>query len=85
MVTTVGEQKEFFNQRSVRDATLARKIKKLLFSPSDRDMFRIVDRRLCAYMLIDHKDLPKTNKTFGPDLNALKMKTISHKNPEVQV
>ena len=85
MVTTVGEQKELFNQRSVRDATLARKIKKLLFSPSDRDMFWIFDGRLLSNIPIVRKYLASANKIFFPDLNGLKGKTVSYKTPEAQV
>ena len=83
MVKKVGYQKEVFTRRSVRGATLTRKIEKVFVSPSDRYMVRIVDGRLLANIPIGCKDLVAANKIFGPDINALKGKTISHKTPGV--
>ena len=68
-----------FTQQSVRDVTLSRKINKVLFSPSDRDMVRITDRRLFTNIPISRKDIAAANKIFGPDLNALKGETVSQK------
>ena len=70
---------------SVRNENLARKIRKVLFSPSDWDMVRIVDGRLLENITIECKNLVTSNEIFGPDLIALKGKTVSQKTPEVQV
>ena len=79
LVTTFGGQKGLFIWRSVCDSTLARKINKLLFSPSDRYMIHIVDRHLLSNIPIIRKDLAASNKIIEPGLNALKGKTVSHK------
>ena len=74
-----------FTWRSVRDANLARKIKKVLFSTSDRGIVWIFEGRLIANAPISCKGLTAANKIFGTELNALKGKTVSHKNSGVQV
>ena len=48
-------------------------------------MVRIVDGRLLANIPIGCKDFLAANKIFGPDINALKGKTISHKTPRLQM
>ena len=48
-------------------------------------MVRIVDGRLLTNITIECKNLVTSNEIFGPDLIALKGKTVSQKTPEVQV
>ena len=48
-------------------------------------MVLIVDGRLLANISIGCKDLVAANKIFGPDINALKGRTISHKTPRLQM
>ena len=64
---------------------MVQNIKKLLFSNSERYVFWIVDGCLLANIPIIRKDLAAANNIFGPILNALKRKMISHKNTEVPV
>ena len=51
MVATVDGNKEPFTRRAVKRAEAARKLKRAMFSPSDRDMCRIVDNRLVTSYL----------------------------------
>ena len=74
-----------FTRRSVHDANMASKIKKLLLSPSERDMVHIIERSLLKNMYIIRKKIAAANKIFGPALNVIKGKKTSHKNPEVKV
>ena len=48
-------------------------------------MVRVVDMRLIENLPIRRKALTAANKIFGPDLNALKGKTVSQKTYELQV
>ena len=79
LVQTVDGQKELFTRRAVRDASSARKLQKALFSPSDRDMLRIVDNNLLPNSPITRDALIAANRIYGPDINALKGKTVSRK------
>ena len=73
-----------FNRRSVRDAIMSRTINKVFFSPSERNMFRVVDVHLLANISNSRKELAAANKIFGSDLNEIKGNTVPQKNTEVQ-
>ena len=85
LVTTVKGQKEIFICCLLCDADLARKIKILLLSTSDRELLWIIDGIRFPNILIICKDLAMANQIYGHDLNALKRNMISHKTPEAQI
>ena len=49
----------------MHDGNMAQKIKKVFFSPSDRDMVQIIYRRLLANMPIIRKDLAAENNFWS--------------------
>jgi hypothetical protein len=75
-VSTVTERKSEYTKREYRDAVLARKIQNILMFPGVQSYTKIADSRLIANCPIGRSDIAAAERIFGPNLGALKGKTV---------
>ena len=85
LVTTVEGKKEMFTNRSIKAATEARKLEKILMSPGERSMAFIYGINLIRDSSVTIEDLSHDNQIYGTNLNRLKENTANSNIPKVQV
>jgi hypothetical protein len=83
LVNTVEDHKEEYTKREYRDALLARKIQNIIMFPGVRQFTKIADSKLIPNCPIGRADIAAAERIFGPNLGALKGKTVNR--PSVPV
>jgi hypothetical protein len=83
LVNTVEDHKEEYTKREYRDALLAQKIQNIIMFPGVRQFTKIADSKLLPNCLIGRVDIEAAEHIFGPNLGALKGKTVNR--PSVPV
>jgi hypothetical protein len=81
LVNTVAENKAKYTNRDYAKAELARQIQKRIGRPSTRAFIKIVEQKLLPNCPITRDDILAAEHIFGPDVGALKGKTV-HRTPE---
>jgi hypothetical protein len=75
-ITTVANRKQEYTKREYHDAVLARKIQNILMFPGVRAFTQIADSQLLATCPIGRTDIAAAERMFGPNLGAVKGKTV---------
>jgi hypothetical protein len=83
LVNTVEDRKEEYTKREYHDALLARKIQNIIMFPGVRQFTKIADSKLIPNCPIGRADIAAAERIFGPNLGALKGKTVNR--PSVPV
>jgi hypothetical protein len=83
LVNTVEDCKEEYTKHEYRDALLARKIQNIIMFPGVRQFTKIADSKLIPNCQIGRVDIAVAERIFGPNLGALKGKTVNR--PSVPV
>jgi hypothetical protein len=76
LINTVDDNKSKYSKHDYMQAVLARKIQATIGRPSTADFIRIVDDRLLPNCPITKEDIMAAEHIFGPDLGAIKGKTV---------
>jgi len=82
-IQTIRDNCEGYTKKEVEKAQLARKASALLGSPSDRDLKYLVSTQLNDCPITVH-DVTRANSIYGPDLKALRGKTVRNAPEHVQ-
>ena len=72
LVTTVASKRSRYTKRAYHQATLARKLQKMIGYPSTRDFMKIVDAHLLPNCPVTWADIIVAEDIFGPNVDALK-------------
>jgi hypothetical protein len=75
-ITTVEDKQYKYTNRDYLQATLARKIQKIIGRPSTQQFLNIVNKNLLPNCPIQHRDILAAEDIFGPDIGSLKGKTV---------
>ena len=82
MVNTVAERVDKYSKRAIQGARTARRFQNIVMRPGKRDMMEIAITHLrdCP---VKRSDITAAEDIFGPNLGALKGKTVWRPNPHV--
>ena len=83
LINTVQENKSKYTTRDYQQAQLARHIQDTIGRPSTRDFVKIVQGNLLPNCPITAKDIIAAEDIFGPNLGAIKGKTVHRKGEHV--
>lgn len=75
-VSTVADRKSEYTKREYRDAVLARKIQNIIMFPGVQAYTKIADSKLLPNCPIGRHAIVAAERIFGPNLGALKGKTV---------
>jgi hypothetical protein len=75
-VSTVADRKSEYTKREYRDAVLARKIQNIIMFPGVQAYTKIADSKLLPNCPIGRHAIMAAERIFGPNLGALKGKTV---------
>ena len=64
---------------------LARKIQKIIGRPTTRAFIHFIENNLLPNCPVNCRDVLRAEQIFGPDLGALKRKTVRRQPPRVEV
>ena len=76
LVTTVADNASNYTHADYSRALLARKTQQIIGRPSTRDYIRYVENNLIPNCPITRRDIVIAEHIFGPDVGALKGKTM---------
>ena len=82
-VNTVAEEKSKLSKRALKDAALARRVQNIIMFPGTQAYAKIADHNLIPNCPVTRADIIAAENIYGPNINALKGKTV--KRPGVQV
>ena len=75
-LNTVADRKREYTKWEYRDAVLTRKIQNIIMFPGTWAYTKIADSKLIANCPIGWADIAAAEHIFGPNLGALKGKTV---------
>ena len=84
VVETVKDNKKPFTDRQVREAVRARRVYSMIGRPSTTDYKNMITGNLLKNCPVIVDDIRNTDKIFGPDVAAIKGKTVRAKSPVVR-
>jgi hypothetical protein len=76
LINTVDDNKSKYSKYDYMQAVLARKIQATIGRPSTGDFIRIVENKLLPNCPISKDDILAAEHIFGPDIGAIKGKTV---------
>ena len=85
LVTTVADKANSFSNADYAQAVLARKIQKIIGRPTTRAFIYFIENNLLPNCPVNRSDVLRAELIFGPDIGALKGKTVRRQPPRVQV
>ena len=85
LVTTVADKANSFSNADYAQAVLARKIQKIIGRPTTRAFIYFIENNLLPNCPVNRRDVLRAEQIFGPDVGALKGKTVRRQPPRVQV
>jgi hypothetical protein len=77
LMNTVDDRKQEYTKREYRDTLLARKVQNIIMFPGVRQFAKIADSKLIPNFPIRRADIAAAEWIFGPNLGALKGKTVN--------
>jgi hypothetical protein len=75
-INLVDDRKQEYTRRQYRDAVQARRIQNIIMFPSAQSYGKIVDSNLLPNCPILREDIANAEHLFGPNIGALKGKTV---------
>ena len=75
-VNTVSAVKTKLSKRALKDAALARRVQNIIMYPGEQAYAKIVDHNLLPNCPVTRADIVTAAKLYGPNINALKGKTV---------
>jgi hypothetical protein len=75
-ITTIADKQYKYSNRDYLQATLARKIQKIIGRPSTNQFLKIIRNNLLPNYPIQCRNVLAAEDIFGPDLGSLKGKTV---------
>jgi hypothetical protein len=85
LVSTVDDNKSKYSKHDYLQATLARKLQATIGQPSATDSIQIVEEQLLPNCPITKADIMAAEHIFGPDLGAIKGKTVRLATRKVRI
>ena len=85
LVTTVADNANSFSNVDYAQAMLARKIQKIIGRPTTRAFIYFIKNNLLPNCPMNRRDILRAEQIFGPDIGALKGKTVRRQPPRVEV
>ena len=85
LITTVVDKANSFSNADYAQAVLARKIQKIIGRPTTRAFIYFIENNLLPNCPVNRRDVLRAEQIFGPDIGALKGKTVRQQPPCVQV
>ena len=85
LITTVADKANSFSNADYAQAILAWKIQKIIGRPTTRAFIYFIENNLLPNCPVNRRDVLRAEQIFGPDIGALKGKTIRRQLPRVQV
>ena len=85
LVTTVADKANSFSNADYAQAVLARKIQKIIGRLTTRAFIYFIENNLLPNCPVNRRDVLRAEQIFGPDVGALKGKTVRRQPPRVQV
>ena len=76
LVNTVEDNRTSYTNRDYSRAVLARQIQSIIGRPSVRTYLKIIENNLLPNCPITRRDIIAAENIFGPDVGALKGKTV---------
>lgn len=77
-MNTVADNKSRYTNNDYMRASLARKLHNTIGRPSEKDFTRILESNMLPNCPITKQDVLAARDIFGPDVGALKGKTVRH-------
>ena len=85
LITTVADNSYSFSNADFAQAVLARKIQKIIGRPTTQAFIYFIENNLLPNCPVNCRDVLRAEQIFGPDIGALKGKTVRRQPPRVQV
>ena len=85
LITTVVDKANSFSNADYAQAVLARKIQKIIGRPTTRAFIYFFESNLLPNCPVNCRDVLRAEQIFGPDIGALKGKTVRRQPPRVEV
>ena len=85
LITTVADKANSFSHADYAQAMLARKIQKIIGRPTTRAFIYFLDNNLLPNCPVNRRDVLRAEQIFGPDIGALKGKTVRRQPPRAEV
>ena len=85
LVTTVADNANSFSNADYAQAVLAQKIQKIIGRPTTRAFIHFIENNLLPNCPVNRRDVLRAEQIFGPDIGALKGKTVRRQPPRVEV
>ena len=85
LVTTIADNANSFSNADYAQAVLARKIQKIIGRPTPRAFIYFIENNLLSNCPVNHRDILRAEQIFGPDIGALKGKTVRQQPSRVEV
>ena len=85
LVATVADNANNFSNADYAQAVLAQKIQKIIGRPTTRAFIHFIENNLLPNCPVNCRDVLRAEQIFGPDIGALKGKTVRQQPPRVEV
>ena len=76
LITTIADKANSFSNADYAQAVLARKMQKIIERPTTRAFIDFIKNNLLANCPVNRRDVLRAEQIFGPDIGALKGKTV---------